>query len=1521
VDLKHLQTAILFGLVLDVVILRAQPNRIVGPIDGSQPVVLPGSVPFQGQPQYDKGPVDPSFPMTYVTLFMKPTAAQQQALAQLLADQQDRSSSKYHQWITPEQYADSFGLNPADMDKIANWLEAEGFTVRYKARGRDGIAFSGTAGQISSTFHTEIHRYLVQGQTHFASAANPSIPAALSGIVVGLQGLNDFHPRPAGNRHASRAKPNYTSPLFYNYLAPGDIATIYDLGPLYNEGINGAGQVIVVVGQSDIYTGDIAAFRSSFGLPGQAQQYGPNCAQGTLCMILTGDDPGYSDLDTLGEGELDLEWTGAVARNATITYAYSTDAFISAYYAIDNNLGPVISMSYAYCEADYQLYVGSLDYAQSEAQKANSFGITWLASSGDTGAAGCDPNSPQSLQATHGLAVEAPASIPEVTAVGGTEFNEGFGSYWNYFTGANGGTATSYIPEMAWNDTSDGANLGQRLAAGGGGISTYFAAPAWQAGLGLPSGGGRDVPDVALSASGDHDPYIICSNNVSCFDLLGDPNSPVGGTSASTPVFAGILALLNHYLVSNGIQAQAGLGNVNPTLYSLAQNSPWAFHSMTYPYLSNIVPCQIDTQDCSNGSFGYNAGTGYNLATGLGSVDGFNLVTSWISPSQPHISSISPSTPTANSQNQTIVVYGSGFQANLTVTVFFPNNGGSSIVKAMGILPSNSFQVSIGLNGPGTWGLQVNNPHGMVSIQFNFTVNPASGGLTLPDLVVTSLTGSSSGNPGGAIAMSTEVMNQGGGGAGAYRLEFYFSPTAIPSIGTAIDTGWFCSMSSLAPGVGQACSGAVAVPATLPPGTWYLAAFADSNNQVVESNESNNWRVADTGTVILGAALKILGAGSDGNLYSIVPTAGATTLIGPMPTIMSDIAAYNGSLYGVSFPSFGSNSVLYAIDPGSGAGTAIGSGTGAVLNALAFNSSGTLYAAGGDGLYTINTSTGNATQVGTGTYVSSGDLAYDFLGNLYLTSVGSSGDQLFSLNPATGQGTLIGDTGFSNVYGLSYYNGTAYGFTLGGQVLTINLSTGVGTAIASYTPGFNGTTEFAAASNATTGAISGQVTCQPGSSAFCEALGGPISGVTISLSGTVSGSTVTDSLGDYSFNGLPAGGTYTVAPSINGPNFGIIFNPTQLTFTNLRGTQTANFKGATDYVISGQVTDSLCGSPICPVQGLGGVSVKLSGSANAVTSTDGSGNYSFTVAPWGNYTILPSLARYTFSPASLSFTNLSANQTANFQAAVPGDFNGDGHQDMLWQNNSTDQVTVHYFDGAQGATDIGWNWLNQSGEPSGWVLVGAADFDGNGVPDLVWEYMPTGQATVNYYGGPGGNTYLGWNWLVFVGNPGWTVAAVADMNGDGIPDLIWQNNTTNQVTVNYFGGNKGSVYQGWAWLNSVGEPAGWRVVGAADFDGNGTPDLVWEYMPTGQVSVNYYGGTGGTTYQGWKWLNSSGNPGWTVAGASDFNGDGVPDLVWENNTTGQVTVNYYGGPQGAVYQGWNWLAQTGYVGWKAVVPR
>jgi subtilase family serine protease len=128
--------------------------------------------------------------------------------------------------------------------------------------------------------------------------------------------------------------------------------------------------------------------------------------------------------------------------------------------------------------------------------------------------------------------------------VGGTEFNEGNGTYWSATNNANQSSALSYIPEKSWNDSAATIAAGGGLAATGGGASIIFSKPSWQTGTGVPSDGARDVPDVAFDASNDHDPYLIYSS--------GGPYY-VGGTSASTPVFSGILALLNQYLVSKGI--------------------------------------------------------------------------------------------------------------------------------------------------------------------------------------------------------------------------------------------------------------------------------------------------------------------------------------------------------------------------------------------------------------------------------------------------------------------------------------------------------------------------------------------------------------------------------------------------------------------------------------------------------------------------------------------------------------------------------------------------------------------------------------------------------------------------------------------------------------------------------------------------------------------------------------------------------------------------------------------------------
>ena len=267
--------------------------------------------------------------------------------------------------------------------------------------------------------------------------------------------------------------------------------------------------------------------------------------------------------------------------------------------------------------------------------------------------------------------------------------------------------------------------------------------------------------------------------------------------------------------------------------------------------------------------------------------------------------------------------------------------------------------------------------------------------------------------------------------------------------------------------------------------------------------------------------------------------------------------------------------------------------------------------------------------------------------------------------------------------------------------------------------------------------------------------------------------------------------------------------------------------------------------------------------------------------------------------------------------SAAGDFNGDGWQDLLWQNTSTGQVNVNYFGGA-GAQPQGSTVLNEGSALAGWKLVGAADFDGNGVPDLVYQNFGTGQVNVNYYGGAGGTTLIGWAVLNSgAGTSGWSVVAVADMNGDGVPDLIWQNSASGQVNVNYYGGAGGAVLTGFAVLNSGAGTAGWRVVTAADFDGNGTPDLVWQNVGTGQVNVNYYGGTGGASLIGWAVLNSgAGTAGWSLAGAADMNADGVPDLIWENQSTRQVNVNYYGSGGGATLKGWNCLnCGANFAGW------
>jgi subtilase family serine protease len=599
-----------------------QPDRISGLIDSSENVILKGSVHPKAQAQFDQGPVEPLMKLEYITLNVSPSSTQQAALERLLAEQQDPASPNYHNWLSPEQFANRFSMSRADVVKITNWLRSQGFTIVQVARARNWVAFSGTAAQVQSALHTQIHHFVVDGEQHYANATDVFLPKALADVVTSVGGLHDFlwksmvARRMAAQGGAPGAWNAFYSSGSGNFLAPDDIATIYDIKPLYAAGIDGTNMNLVIVGQTDITLTDITQFRSGFNLPAIKLQQ--KLATGCTDPGTTGD---------LVEADLDLEWSGAVARNANIIFVKCDAAhggvFTSVQYAIDNNLAPAISMSYGGCEP----VNGSSNAAQIRTiiQQANSGGITFMSSAGDTGAAGCDFG--HSPPATGGLEVNLPASVPETTALGGSEFVEGSGTYWGN-NGSNFGSALSYIPEGGWNDTP----LGFGFASTGGGKSIYFTKPAWQPG----SDGVRDVPDVTITASPDHDGYLLCTSG-SCNSGIVNDTFIVGGTSASTPVFAGIVTLLNQYLVKNGILTKPGLSNINPNLYQLAKSNPSAFHDITTG--NNIVPCTPGTppsypasQRCpAGGQFGYSAGAGYDLVTGLGSVDAYNLVTGWSS--------------------------------------------------------------------------------------------------------------------------------------------------------------------------------------------------------------------------------------------------------------------------------------------------------------------------------------------------------------------------------------------------------------------------------------------------------------------------------------------------------------------------------------------------------------------------------------------------------------------------------------------------------------------------------------------------------------------------------------------------------------------------------------------------------------------------------------------------------------------------------------------------------------------------
>lgn len=764
-------------------------------IDESQLTTLKGNTHPLARPEFDLGTAPASLPMQRMLLVLKRSSEQETALDQLLDQQQDKSSPNYHKWLTPVDFGKQFGPTDTDVQTITGWLQSHGFQVGT-TKGRTVLEFSGSASQVQEAFHTSIHKYLVNAEQHWANASDPQIPTALTPAIAGVASLNNFSRKamniPAGARkrdaktgkfQTAQPQPEFTFPNgcvednlsqqgCANWLAPYDFATIYNETPLWNAGINGTGVTIAIVGETDIQLSDVQAFRSMFGLPANDPVFVPN-----------GPDPGIQGDES--EADIDVQWSGAVAPGATIDFVISestettSGVDLSAVYIVDQNLAPIMSESYGECE----LGVGTSgnQFYNALWQQASAQGITVFISAGDAGSAGCDNfDAAPPAPAQYGLQISGYASTPYNVAVGGTDFNDfnNPGTYWS--TTNNSGTlqsVLSYIPETTWNDSCTnpiwvtlgwGANaeavcnntqLNDVVVVGGsGGASNCttpngnapqncaggYARPSWQTGSGSFSPDGkRDIPDVSLFASNGFlgTAYSICEADYPQGGPCPDYVIGFGGTSVSSPAFAGIMALINQ-------KTGQRQGNANYVFYKLAQKSGASCTSAAVEASScifndvtvgtNAGPCAAGSPNCvtSAGDLygvmsGYNASAGYDLTTGLGTVNAANLVNQWSSitflPSVTTLSSLVPTTIThgqsvsftvsvapqsgTGTPTGVITLEGGGITAGNTlpsISGFTLSNG--TVSASTDMLPGGTYQLAAHYAGDANYGPSDSSP-------------------------------------------------------------------------------------------------------------------------------------------------------------------------------------------------------------------------------------------------------------------------------------------------------------------------------------------------------------------------------------------------------------------------------------------------------------------------------------------------------------------------------------------------------------------------------------------------------------------------------------------------------------------------------------------------------------------------------------------------------------------------------------------------------------------------------------------
>jgi hypothetical protein len=801
---------------------------------------LEHSTPLSSTQATDLGRVEPGKRINRILLMLTPSAEKEASLKTLIDQQQNPASPNQHHWLTPAEFGARFGPDVADLQRAQNWLETSGFTVTAIAKGGQWIEFGGTASQVETAFRTEIHAYALAGKQYVANAMDISLPASIARISHGLVSLNNFPKRPPTQLHAGmvginaqgqkvKISPDLTAAGTSNtfYLAPGDFASIYNTKPLLTSGTDGTGISIAVTAQSDIELTDVESFRQIFSL----KTNDPN-------IILSGPDPGIASPIDQQEATLDVEWAGAVAPGATInlviagTTESTNGVDLAAAYAVDNQVAPILTYTYGSCEQ--LLQTSGNAFYNALWQQAAAEGITVLVATGDNGSAACDAVNP-GVATSQGLSVNGAATTPFNVAVGGTQFNDTASpaTYWSANNNADYSSALGYIPESAWNESCDPSQVvgptncffssnNFSTLAGGGGASTVYTKPSWQTGNNVPSDGARDIPDVALAAASGHDDIVYCNSLGGTACQINAQNQVVGltlvgGTSASTPAMAGILALIEQ---KNG----AFQGQINYTLYKLAQNTGASCNSSTqlnpsaqnsclfYDVTSgnNAVPCAGGSPNCSStlaGTDGFltgqTTGPGYDLATGLGSINANNLANNWASvtflPSQTQLQIPTP----AFAHGTPILVSGSVAPASGTGTPTgsislqtsaygnadtLPLNNGSFSSSTVRDLPGGSYQLSAHYGGDATYGVSSSNP-----VTVSVTPEASTTTLTSPGLQSGAtpygnpieLVVSVQGNSGAGIATGSVTLQDGSTVVGIYPLDSDGSAHIFTGLGSS----------------------------------------------------------------------------------------------------------------------------------------------------------------------------------------------------------------------------------------------------------------------------------------------------------------------------------------------------------------------------------------------------------------------------------------------------------------------------------------------------------------------------------------------------------------------------------------------------------------------------------------------------------------------------------------------------------------------------------------------------------------